>query len=52
MLGGPCFLVNDKMCAGIGGDENLNDWLELCLDYNPRARLSKKKTTRSKGGSR
>ena len=87
MMGGLCFMVNDKMCAGIVGetlmarldpaiqaqvldrpgaremdftgrpmkgfvfiegegidtDEDLERWLELCLDYNPRAKSSKKK---------
>jgi TfoX/Sxy family transcriptional regulator of competence genes len=96
MMGGLCFMVNAKMCAGIVGetlmaridpdsyqqaltrpgaremdftgrpmkgflfvegegidaDEDLQDWLQLCLDYNPRARSSKKKTTQSKGESR
>lgn len=90
MMGGLCFMVNDKMCAGIVGetlmvridpklyqqaltrlgaremdftgrpmkgflfvepegvdaDEDLQDWLQLCLDYNPRAKSSKKKTNR------
>lgn len=89
MMGGLCFMVNDKMCAGIVGetlmaridpeiyqqsltrlgaremdftgrpmkgflfvegegidaDEDLDDWLGLCLDYNPRAKSSKKKKT-------
>lgn len=87
MMGGLCFMVNDKMCAGILGealmaridpeiyqqalsrpgaremdftgrpmkgflfiegegideDEDLQAWLELCLDFNPRARASKRK---------
>ncbi len=87
MMGGLCFMVNDKMCAGIVGetlmaridpaiyaealerpgaremdftgrpmkgfifvegegidsDEDLERWLDLCLDYNPRAKQSRKK---------
>jgi TfoX/Sxy family transcriptional regulator of competence genes len=87
MMGGLCFMVNDKMCAGIVGemlmgridpalyeqaltrpgakemdftgrpmkgfvfvgpegideDEELLYWLRLCLDYNPRARASRKR---------
>jgi len=87
MMGGLCFMVNGKMCAGIVGerlmariapevylealsrpgcrvmdltgrqmkgfvfvegegidrDEDLADWLQLCLDYNPRARASKRR---------
>jgi len=87
MMGGLCFMVNDKMCAGIvderlmariapevypealrrpgcremdftgrpmkgfvfvegdaiDRDEDLADWLQLCLDYNPRARSSKRR---------
>ncbi len=86
MMGGLCFLVNGKMCAGVVGerlmaridpalydqalqrpgaremdftgrpmkgfvfvegegideDADLNDWLRLCLDYNPRAKASRK----------
>ena len=95
MMGGLCFMVNDKMCAGIIGetlmaridpqiyeqvlkrigaremdftgrpmkgfvfvepegidaDEDLQNWLQLCLDYNPRARSSKRKTSK-KGATR
>lgn len=95
MMGGLCFMVNAKMCAGIVGerlmaridpeiypqaltrpgaremdftgrplkgfvfvepegideDEDLQSWLQLCLDYNPRARSSQKKT-QAKGASR
>jgi len=87
MMGGLCFMVNDKMCAGvvnetlmaridpavyeqaltregaremdftgrpmkgfvfvepegIDEDEDLAAWLELCLDFNPRAKSSRKK---------
>lgn len=90
MMGGLCFMVNDKMCAGIVGetlmarvdpeiyaevlerpgaremdftgrpmrgfvfvegegidsDEDLASWLELCLDYNPRAKQSRKKSSK------
>ena len=86
MMGGLCFMVNDKMCAGvvderlmarvapeeyeqaltrpgcremdftgramrglvyvegegIEEDDDLAIWLQLCLDYNPRARSSKR----------
>jgi TfoX/Sxy family transcriptional regulator of competence genes len=86
MMGGLCFMVNDKMCAGVVGetlmaridpavypqalirqgaremdftgrpmkgfvfvepegidaDEDLASWLELCLDFNPRAKSSRK----------
>ena len=87
MMGGICYLVDDKMCAGVtnnnlmarigpeayeeglakngakpmdftgrpmkgfvfvepegidmGGD--LADWIQMCLDYNPKAKSSKKK---------
>ncbi len=95
MMGGLCFMVNDKMCAGISNemlmaridpaiylevlerpgaremdftgrpmkgfvfvegegidaDADLQAWLDLCLDYNPRAKKSRKKST-SKGVSR
>jgi len=87
MMGGLCFMVNDKMCAGIVGktlmaridpalyeqalvrpgaremdftgrpmkgfviveperiddDADLLYWLRLCLDYNPRAKSSRKR---------
>jgi TfoX/Sxy family transcriptional regulator of competence genes len=87
MFGGLCYLVNDKMLAGISGDrlmaridpdiyeealtrpgasvmdftgrtmkgyvyvdydgmgsdEGLEEWIVLCLDYNPKAKSSKKK---------
>jgi hypothetical protein len=87
MMGGICYLVNDKMCAGIvknrmmarldpeiqpealkkkgciemdftgkpmkgfvfiepegiDTDQELDYWISLCLDYNPRAKSSKKK---------
>ena len=87
MMGGLCFLVNDKMCCGlvknalmaridpsvhdaalkkkgcremdftgrpmkgfvfvdpIGLDteKELNDWIKLCLEYNPKAKKSRKK---------
>jgi TfoX/Sxy family transcriptional regulator of competence genes len=90
MMGGLCFMVNAKMCAGIVGetlmaridpeiyqqalsrpgarqmdftgrpmkgfvfvepegideDEDLQAWLQLCLDYNPRARSSKRKAAK------
>jgi len=85
MMGGLCFMVAGKMCAGIVGgtlmaridpqlypqaldrpgaremdftgrpmkgfvfveeegidaDDDLRDWLQLCLDYNPRAQASR-----------
>ena len=88
MMGGICYLVNDKMCAGVNKDklmaridpdiyeealkregchemdftgrtmkgfvfvepagtdmdEDLANWIHLCLDYNPRAKSSKKKS--------
>lgn len=28
---------------GIDLDEDLDEWIQLCLDYNPKARSSKKK---------
>ena len=87
MMGGICYLVNDKMCAGIiknkmmaridpevhaealnrkgctemdftgrpmkgfvfvepegiDTDFELEFWIRLCLDYNPKAKSSKKK---------
>ncbi len=87
MMGGLCFMVDDKMCVGvvkntlmarigseiyeealiktgaremdftgrpmkgfvfvdpegIDMDEDLEAWIDLCLEYNPRARSSKKK---------
>ncbi len=87
MMGGLCFMVDDKMCVGIVGeelmaridpdiyeealskpgckemnftgrpmkgfvfveaegtdmDDDLDYWVELCLDFNPRAKSSKKK---------
>lgn len=87
MMGGICYLVNDKMCAGIyknkvmaridpviyeaaltkvgclplditgqsmkgfvlieqvavDMDKDLEYWIDLCLEYNPRAKSSKKK---------
>lgn len=87
MMGGLCFMVNDKMSAGFVGqtlmaridpalyeqalnhqgaremdftgrpmkgfvfveaegiveDEDLRYWLQLCLDYNPRAKASRKR---------
>jgi hypothetical protein len=87
MMGGLCFMVHDKMCAGIVGetlmaridpafyaqalrrpgaremdftgrpmkgfvfvepegideDADLQYWLQLCLDYNPRARASRRR---------
>ncbi|PLX82733.1 MAG: RNA methyltransferase [Desulfuromonas sp.] len=88
MMGGLCFMVNGKMCAGIVNerlmarvdptvyeqvlqregaremdftgrpmrgfvfveaegideDEDLLFWLDLCLEYNPRARSSRKRS--------
>ena len=88
MMGGICFLVDDKMCAGVVKnklmaridpeiqdqalarkgciemdfthrpmkgfvfvepegtdlDADLEYWVRLCLDYNPKAKSSKKKT--------
>ena len=90
MMGGLCFMVNDKMCAGVSDerlmaridpviyqealtrqgaremdftgrplkgfvfvepegiddDEDLRSWLQLCLDYNPRAKSSRKRKSR------
>jgi TfoX/Sxy family transcriptional regulator of competence genes len=90
MMGGLCFMVNDKMCAGvvddllmaridpdiyeealqrngcremdftgrpmkgfvyvepegIDDDDVLLDWIQLCLDYNPRAKSSRRKKTK------
>ena len=87
MMGGLCFMVNDKMCAGVvnetlmaridpdiyaevlkregaremdftgrpmkgfvfvqpeglDDDEDLLSWIQLCLDYNPRAKSSKRR---------
>lgn len=87
MMGGLCYMVDDKMCIGVvknnlmaridpevydealsragckemdftgrpmkgfvfvepqgtDMDEDLDYWLELCLDFNPRAKSSKKK---------
>lgn len=87
MMGGICYMVNDKMCAGvienklmarldpdiyedalnrkgcramdftgrpmkgfvyveaegIDLDVDLEKWIQLCLDYNPKANSSKKK---------
>ena len=87
MMGGLCYMVDDKMCVGvvkdklmaridpdiyeealskpgcremdftgrtmkgfvfvepvgIDMDEDLDYWVELCLDFNPRAKSSKKK---------
>lgn len=90
MMGGLCFKLNDKMCAGVSDerlmaridpaiyqealtrqgaremdftgrplkgfvfvepegiddDEDLRSWLQLCLDYNPRAKSSRKRKSR------
>jgi len=87
MMGGLCFMVNDKMCVGVTGerlmvrldpdveakalkrkgcvpmdftgrpmrgfvfvkaeghsaDRDFNDWLDLALEFNPRANSSKKR---------
>lgn len=87
MMGGLCFMVNDKMCMGVEKDKlmaridpesyekalkkngahemdftgkpmkgfvfvdpigvdmeiDLEYWIQLCLDYNPKAKSSKKK---------
>ncbi|MEZ4917696.1 MAG: TfoX/Sxy family protein [Saprospiraceae bacterium] len=87
MMGGLCFMVDDKMCVGvvqdslmvrtdpeiyndllerqgcrqmdftgrplkgflfvdpegIEQDQDLNSWIQLCLDFNPKAKSSKKK---------
>ena len=87
MMGGICYMVNDKMCAGVIDDrlmarvgtefydealkkkgcrsmdftgrpmkgfvyvepegidmeEDLAEWIQMCLDYNPLAKSSKKK---------
>lgn len=88
MMGGLCFMVDDKMCAGVvknelmarvdpevydnvlnnkgsremdftgramrgflfitpegvDMDNDLNYWLDLCLEFNPKAKSSKKKS--------
>src|SRR5258706_3035730 len=88
MMGGLCFMVNEKMCVGVeksrlmvridpavydatlrrkgcvpmdftgrpmrgfvfvnptglASDSELDDWLKLAMEFNPRAKLSKKKT--------
>ena len=33
---------------GIDTDQDLEFWLQLCLDYNPKAKMSKKKSAKSK----
>ncbi len=87
MMGGICYMVDDKMCAGVVDDklmarldpeiyedalkkkgcipmnltgrpmtgfvyiepegidmeDDLAEWVQLCLDYNPKAKSSKKK---------
>ena len=87
MMGGLCYMVDDKMCMGITGDKlmarvgpeyydeaisrdgcqemnftgralkgfvyidpeaiedevDLAEWLQLCIDYNPKAKSSKKR---------
>lgn len=98
MMGGLCFMVDDKMCFGMhidkgtntsllmarvgpdnyekamkkkhcmemnftgrsmrgyvfiteGGidlDDDLNYWIQMCLDFNPMAKSSKKKSTKKK----
>jgi TfoX/Sxy family transcriptional regulator of competence genes len=89
MMGGICYLVNDKMCAGIvknklmaridpaihdeclkkkgchemdftgrpmkgfvfvdpegiDTEDELSEWIQICLDYNPKAKSSKKRDT-------
>jgi len=56
MFGGVCFLVDDKMCTGvlkselmvridpvhIDMDEELEYWINLAIEYNPKAKASKK----------
>jgi len=56
MFGGVCYLVDNKMCAGvlkqdlmimidpvhIDMDEDLEYWINLAIEYNPRAKASKK----------
>lgn len=93
MMGGLCFMVNDKMCAGIvneslmariapelyaealhrpgcremdftgrpmqgfvfvdpegiDDDDDLLAWIQLCLDFNPRARSSRKRNRSRQG---
>ena len=88
MMGGLCFMVDDKMCAGVVNDEvmarvdpkvyeqvlnnkgsremdftgramrgflfigpqgtdmdtDLEYWIDLCIEFNPRAKSSKKKS--------
>ena len=36
MMGGLCYMVDDKMCVGVVTTI-------LCLDFNPKAKSSKKK---------
>ena len=92
MMGGPCFMVDNKMCVGVldqrlmvrfdpaldagvmqrpgckpmdftgrvmkgfafidpigtESDASLRRWLELALDFNPRAKSSRKKTPRKR----
>ncbi len=87
MMGGLCFMVNDKMCVGVmknelmariapevyetalqqdgcrhmdftgrilkgfvlvepfalAGEQDIDQWMQLALDFNPRARSSRKK---------
>ncbi len=87
MMGGLCFMVDDKMCVGVTGDrlmarvgkegyedaisregcipmdftgrplsgfvyvlpdaidteDELDEWIQICLNYNPLAKASKKK---------
>ncbi|HEC43053.1 MAG TPA: RNA methyltransferase [Bacteroides sp.] len=58
MMGGLTFMIDDKMCVGIVKDSlmaridpegydldtDLEYWIDLALEYNPKARSSKKKT--------
>jgi hypothetical protein len=58
MMGGLTFMIDEKMCVGIVKDSlmaridpegydldtDLEYWIDLALEYNPKARSSKKKT--------
>jgi hypothetical protein len=58
MMGGLCFMVDDKMYCGIHFDKikqtdllmaridedaDLEYWIQLCINFNPIAKSSKKK---------
>ncbi len=42
MFGGVAFMVDEKMCVGVMG-ESLMARIVLALEFNPRAKSSKKK---------